>query len=311
MAETTKMQVFTYDNLALYDELLKNYVDAGDAKSLKTFAMEEGTDGYTLKFYRSEEPLAEGAVPAYKITIPKTDLSDVLSRLTAVETKASDNANAIATLNGADTVEGSVAKAVKDSADSINAKIGTVAEGKTVVEMIADAKTQSTYDDTQVKADIKANADAIAERYTKGETNSAITTAIANADHLKRSIVDALPGVADADEHTIYMVAIADGSGNQKYEEFMLINSEFEKIGDSAVDLTDYAKKTEVETAKADAISTAATDATTKADQALTDAKSYADGLNTTMDSRVTAIEGLVGSGYEPISEASIKALFA
>ena len=38
-----KMQVFTYDNLTLYDSLLKGYVDAGDAKSLKTVAIEGNT----------------------------------------------------------------------------------------------------------------------------------------------------------------------------------------------------------------------------------------------------------------------------
>ena len=38
------------------------------------------------------------------------------------------NTDAIATLNGADTEDGSVAKAVKDSADTINAKIGTLAD---------------------------------------------------------------------------------------------------------------------------------------------------------------------------------------
>ena len=37
----------------------------------------------------------------------------------------------------------------------------TVPADKTVVEMISDAQAAATYDDTQVKADIKANADAI------------------------------------------------------------------------------------------------------------------------------------------------------
>ena len=59
----TKLQVFTYDNLALYDELLKGYVDAEDAKSLKTVAI----DGNTLKFYRVSEPVGE-TTPAYTIT---------------------------------------------------------------------------------------------------------------------------------------------------------------------------------------------------------------------------------------------------
>lgn len=45
---------------------------------------------------------------------------------------------------------------------ALEAKIGKVEDGKTIVEMIADAKSATTYDDTQVKADIQANAEAIA-----------------------------------------------------------------------------------------------------------------------------------------------------
>ena len=46
--------------------------------------------------------------------------------------------------------------------DAVVQKVGELPADKTVVQMIADAKTDATYDDTQVKADIKANADAIA-----------------------------------------------------------------------------------------------------------------------------------------------------
>lgn len=56
-------------------------------------------------------------------------------------------------------------KEIQDRADAdaaIEAKIGTVTEGKTVVEMISDAQTAATYDDTEVKADIAENAEAIA-----------------------------------------------------------------------------------------------------------------------------------------------------
>lgn len=45
--------------------------------------------------------------------------------------------------------------------DALAAKVGTVPADKTVVGMIAEAQEAATYDDTQVKADIKANADAI------------------------------------------------------------------------------------------------------------------------------------------------------
>lgn len=100
-------------------------------------------------------------------------LTTLAGRVTTVE-------GAITTLNGDATVEGSVAKEIADAIaaldlantyeikgaaadvqDAIEEKIGEVTEGKTVVEMIADAQAAATYDDTQVKADIKANADAI------------------------------------------------------------------------------------------------------------------------------------------------------
>lgn len=51
------------------------------------------------------------------------------------------------------------------------------------------------------------------------------------------------------------------------------------------------ATTSQVATAKSEAISAAAQDATNKADQALADAKTYADGLNSTMDGRVGAVE--------------------
>lgn len=127
----------------------------------------------------------------------------------------------------------------------------------------------------------------ITDAFTKDETRSEITTAIANADHLKRVIVDQLPSVDTADEHTIYMIKKTNPLGENAYDEYMVVNSQgvkkLEKIGDSAVDLTDYAKKQEVATAKQGAITSAteaaALDATTKANKALSDAKEYTDSL--------------------------------
>lgn len=49
---------------------------------------------------------------------------------------------------------------------------------------------------------------------------------------------------------------------------------------------------TAIEAAKNEAIETAATDASTKADKALADAKAHANGLNSAMDTRVSAVEG-------------------
>lgn len=139
----------------------------------------------------------------------------------------------------------------------------------------------------------------IGDAYTKTQTDSAIATAVANADHLKRQIVTSLPATSAADENTIYMVGSGTGSQDSVYEEYMLVNGGFEKIGSSEVDLTDYALKSYVDQAESDAVATAGTNADSKiaakvgdigsstvkayVDQAETDAvasaKSYADGL--------------------------------
>ena len=119
--------------------------------------------------------------------------------------------------------------------------------------------------------------------FTKEETKNEIKTEIGKAGHLKREIVTQLPEPSAADEHTIYMVAKSAKEGQNEYDEYMVVNvqgvKKLEKIGDSKVDLTNYALKTEVATAKQEAINTAAGDATTKANKALQDAKKYSDGL--------------------------------
>ena len=94
--------------------------------------------------------------------------------------------------------------------------------------------------DIHVTAEDKANW---ADKYTKTETDSAIAAAIANADHLKRAIVETLP-TSDIDENTIYMIKKGSSETGDNYEEYMLIEGALVKIGDTTVDLTDYLTKT-------------------------------------------------------------------
>ena len=94
---------------------------------------------------------------------------------TAMDTRMDAAEASITTLTGADTVEGSVAKALKDAkayadgkdvaiaaakkagddaqddVDALEAKVGTVPSNKTVVQMISDAQSAATYDDTALK----------------------------------------------------------------------------------------------------------------------------------------------------------------
>lgn len=80
-----------------------------------------------------------------------------------------------------DTEIGKIDTEYKAADTAINEMIGTVADGKTVVEMIADAQTAATYDDTAVKAGIKANADAIDAIEASEYATSGITAAKVSA----------------------------------------------------------------------------------------------------------------------------------
>lgn len=308
-----------------------------------------------------------------------------------------ENTEAIAKLNGADTEEGSVAKAVKDAKDAlqlnINAvdgkadanagaiselagKVGEVPTGSTVMGIIKNIQ-ENAYDDTAIvnridkaesditdlkgradgfdtaiadrytKSEIDAKVDelaganevtkgevdalegvvvsnkeaiektvadlttvvdgnsdaiealegradgfdtAIADRYTKGEVDTAIATAVANSEHLKRDIVEVLPEVSVADVHTIYMVAKVDGEGNQMYDEYMIVNGAFEKVGDTKVDLAPYAKTADVEAA-------------------IAVEKGRAEGAEAALDAKIKANSDLLATVDERIATAKGEAI--
>lgn len=82
---------------------------------------------------------------------------------------------------------------------------------------------------------------ALADRYTKAETNTYVAQQIAAIDHLKREVAESLPGTPD--KNTIYLVPKTTGETDNIYLEYMYIDNKWEIIGDTKVDLTDYATK--------------------------------------------------------------------
>lgn len=161
----------TYDDTKVKEDIAANTKAIGDEVTRAKAAEQANATAIANEVKRAQE--AEAGLDAYMGDIPETatstNLVDYISEV--VEENAYDdskvkedikaNADAIAVLNGSDTTAGSVAKAVSDAKKEINDKIGTVPADKTVVQMISDAQTAATYDDTQVKADIKTNAEDI------------------------------------------------------------------------------------------------------------------------------------------------------
>lgn len=72
-------------------------------------------------------------------------------------------------------------KANADAIDAIEASIGTVADGKTVVKMIEDAQAAATYDDTALAGRVTANETAIGTLNANAETAGSVDYKIAQA----------------------------------------------------------------------------------------------------------------------------------
>lgn len=138
------------------------------------YTLVTGTANGTVKFNGEDVAVKGLGSAAY------TD-SDAYDAKGAAQT-AEDNAKA-----HADTKDSAIAEAKKagtDAQDAVNAlsgKVGTVTDGKTIVEMIADAQAAATYDDAAVKADIKANADAITKLNGTSAVEGSVDKKVADA----------------------------------------------------------------------------------------------------------------------------------
>ena len=87
--------------------------------------------------------------------------------------------------------------------------------------------------------------------YTKAEMNELLdenywtkqetAAAIANIQTMKIVVVEELPAVENAAEYTIYLVPAEDDDEGNVYDEYLVINHAWEKIGSTAVDLSQYA----------------------------------------------------------------------
>lgn len=121
----------------------------------------------------------------------------------SVETTVAGHTTELAGLTSRmSSAEGAIATKA-NSADvytktEINDKTGTITEGKTLVQMIAEAQDAATYDDTQIKKDIKANTDAIAILNGNAETAGSVAKIASDTAKAEvAAIVDSAPEAFD------------------------------------------------------------------------------------------------------------------
>ena len=181
---------------------------------------------------------------------------------------------------------------------------------KTLVDAeIEAAKTAATYDDTSVKASIKANTDAITVLNGDGEGS------------VSKQVADAVASiVSDAPEAYDTLKEISDWISNHS-SDAAAMNSQIQTNKTDIATLTalvgalpEGAASSTVVGYIAEAIGTAKTELTsdiaTAKSEAVASAKEYSDGLNTAMDTRVVDLETKVGDGFEVVTEDEINAMF-
>ena len=83
-------------------------------------------------------------------------------------------------------------------------------------------------------------------------SSSKIVSELANAG-FDVQVVQELPATGDA--HTLYFVPSADPQTQNIYDEYLYTNNEWEQVGSTAVDLSDYYTKTQVDTLLDDKVS--------------------------------------------------------
>ena len=145
--------------ITIPDETVYTLVEGSTNGTVKFNGTDVKVHGLGTAAYKAEAAFdAAGAASAVKGAESDDDTKVTVYGARKLAQKGVDNASA------ANTAAGN-AKAAADAAqgdvDALKAKVGTVPANKTVVQMIADAQTAATYNDAAVKADIKANADAI------------------------------------------------------------------------------------------------------------------------------------------------------
>ena len=143
----------------------------------------------------------DGALAALETKASKTELSAAVEKVNANKAAIDElNDTIIPGINTEIAKKANASEVYKKS--EIDALLGEVPEGKTLTEIIAEAKAEATYDDTAIKNSIKENSDAIAILNSGADVpNSVLAIAKSEAETAAKAevakVVDSAPEAMD------------------------------------------------------------------------------------------------------------------
>lgn len=268
----------------------KSYFESYDAAVAAAATAEPAGSTNTAYYYGNPVVVVEnGKAKIYQIQPDKT-LSGVGEEIVINENVFTKDADGKLSLYGfATAVAGaqltvgadgklSWVKPDTTTVDGLSTKVATLETnvGNLQTEIGKKANSEDVYNKTDIDGKLTTVAGEIAKKanaadvYTKDEADLAIDAAVAGASHLTRQIVTAqelAAFIADpttAADNVIYMQKFSSGEGKDNYKEYMRFGAEgsysIELIGDTSVDLTDYAKTADINTALESYAKTTVTD---------------------------------------------------
>ena len=268
----------------------KSYFESYDAAVAAAATAEPAGSTNTAYYYGNPVVVVEnGKAKIYQIQPDKT-LSGVGEEIVINENVFTKDAEGKLSLYGfATAVAGaqltvgtdgklSWVKPDTTTVDGLSTKVATLETniGNLQTEIDKKANSEDVYNKTDIDGRLTTVAGEIAKKanaadvYTKDEADLAIDAAVAGASHLTRQIVTAqelaafIANPATASDNVIYMQKFSSGEGKDNYKEYMRFGTEgnysIELIGDTSVDLTDYAKTADINTALESYAKTTVTD---------------------------------------------------
>lgn len=209
----------------------------------------------------------------------------------------------------------------------------TIDEGQYFVSELSQekglVKAKKTHFATMFTINLEA-AQSQGDVVTLAQLSQSIVDAVGKITSFEYKIVDSLPAVSEGKKGTIYLVAHSGSTAQNSYDEYIFLPAEgstaarYEKIGTTDIDLTPYAKKTEIPTKVSDITNdigfiTAQTSAShivnaikkldysdTAEEGKYVSSVSETDGVITVTRASLPA----VGTADSPISNATIESIF-
>ncbi len=203
--------------------------DYTSAEKTKLSGIAEGANKYVHPSYTAQKS------GLYKVTV---DASGHVSATTAVAKAditglgipAQDTTYADATTS----THGLMSAADKTKLDGV----ATGAQANKIESVKVNGAALTPDSSKAVNVDLTAYAKS-------ADVTKEIASAVSGVTQIDYSVVEALPSTGK--KGVIYLVANS-GSGNNIYDEYIYINSKFEKLGSREMDLSSYAKKTDIPT---------------------------------------------------------------